>query len=76
MKSPNNGGDRVLTGHLLLTKLLVLGLGYIQLICWPKRSPNNPSCCQHNRLFSMTDSKAPLLKNTAPTQLIEHTFSQ
>lgn len=75
IKCPNNEEDRIPAGHLLspnelssnrngsVTGWLGGGGGW--------KSPNNPGCCQDNRLLSTKDSKAPLLK-TAHTELIDH----
>lgn len=57
MKSQNNGGDRVSTGHLLSTKKSSnarTGLQPIELLVKgdPWKSPNNPGSCQDNRLLS------------------------
>ena len=56
-------------------KLPVLGIGYIQLSCWPKGSHGNSQTTQAVvrtiGCSSQTDGKAPVLKIT-PTQLTEH----
>ena len=39
MKSPNNEGEAKMNISCHQMKLLVLGLGYICLSCWPKETP-------------------------------------
>ena len=58
MKSPNNEGDRVPTGHLLSpneASSTRIGLYLIELLAkeGPMRPLNNPCFCKGNRLLSM-----------------------
>lgn len=70
IKSPSNGGDRAPNRHLFQhqMKLLVLGMGYNSMNCWP-RGPKQHRvaiCC-----FLQTAGKASLLE-IMPTQLSRH----
>lgn len=72
MKAPNNEGDRVPTGHLLSPdKLLVLGLDYFQMNCWPKDShgylQTRRAVAERIGCSLQTNSNAPLVNTLSWT---------
>lgn len=77
MQSPNNKGDRVPTGHLLLQNeapntrngLYLIEVKKVKKV--PQEYPNNTGYCQTIGCSPQTNIKVPLVK-TISTQLSEH----